>query len=410
MRQTIKEIEVNMAYRWFLRYGMTDKIPHFSTFGKNYVRRFAYSNIFEKIFEQILLEAVKCKFVDASAVFIDATHIKANANKKKVVNEIVKVEAKHYHNELMAEIDKDRELHSKKSLKDKDDDEPPTKNIQKSTTDPECGLFHKGEHKVEFAYTTHTACDKHNFILGVDISSGNVHDSVMFDGLYKNVLAKFPEIEMVAVDSGYKTPWIMKQVFDSGRTPTTPYKRPMTKKGFFKKYEYVYDEYYNCIICPENQVLNYSTTNRDGYREYKSKAYQCENCPSRHKCTENKDFVKVVTRHIWEDYMELAEDVRHSPKGKEIYSLRSQTIERVFADAKEKHFMRYTQLRGKAKLKMQVLLTFAYMNLKKLASWKKKTGLLSPILGYIFEKSLKLSENSTRYWKFVFPIPRLSTV
>jgi hypothetical protein len=90
--------------------------------------------------------------------------------------------------------------------------------------------------------------------------------------------------------------------------------------------------------------------------------------------------------------------------------LRSQTIERVFADAKEKHFMRYTQLRGKAKLKMQVLLTFACMNLKKLASWKKKTGLLSPILGYIFEKSLKLSENSTRYWKFVFPIPRLSTV
>ena len=98
MRQTIKEIDVNMAYRWFLGYGMTDKVPHFSTFGKNYVRRFADSDIFENIFEQILLEAVKCKFVDASAVFIDATHIKANANNKKAVNEVVKVEAKHYHN------------------------------------------------------------------------------------------------------------------------------------------------------------------------------------------------------------------------------------------------------------------------------------------------------------------------
>src|ERR1035437_477423 len=40
MRQTIKEIEVNMAYRWFIGYNMDEDIPHFSTFGKNYARRF----------------------------------------------------------------------------------------------------------------------------------------------------------------------------------------------------------------------------------------------------------------------------------------------------------------------------------------------------------------------------------
>ncbi|EAD9710104.1 transposase, partial [Listeria monocytogenes] len=38
MRQTIKEVETNMAYRWFLGYDFNQKIPHFSTFGKNYVR------------------------------------------------------------------------------------------------------------------------------------------------------------------------------------------------------------------------------------------------------------------------------------------------------------------------------------------------------------------------------------
>jgi len=375
VRQTIKEIEVNMAYRWFLGYGMTEQIPHFTTFGKNYERRFADSDIFEKIFEQILLEAVRCKFVDASAVFIDATHIKANANKKKAVNEAVKAEAKHYHAELMEEINRDREAHGKKPFKDGDDDTPPkTKNTKVSTTDPECGLFHKGEHKVEFAYTTHVACDKHNFILGCDVSAGNVHDSVMFDGLYRNVLAKYPEIEMVALDSGYKTPWIMKQIFDSGRKAATPYRRSMTRVGFFKKYEYVYDEYYDCVLCPENQVLKYGTTNRDGSREYKSDPKICANCPSRHKCTESRNCQKVVTRHVWEEYMELAEDVRHSPKGKDTYALRGQTIERVFADAKEKHFMRYTYYRGLSKLRMQALLTFAAMNLKKLTKWKKVNG------------------------------------
>jgi transposase len=387
MRQTIREIEVNNAYRWFLGYDLMESVPHFSTFGKNYERRFAGSDIFEKIFEKILFEAVNCGFVDASAVFIDATHIKASANNKKYTNEVVRKEAKHYQKELAEEINKDRTEHNKKPIKDKDDDDkdPPTKNIKKSTTDPECGLFHKGEHKVEFAYTAHTACDKHNFVLGVDVSPGNVHDSVMFDGLYKNVITKFPEIEMVGIDIGYKTPWIMKQIFDSNRLPSTPYKRPMTKKGFFKKYEYVYDEYYDCVICPNNQILKYKTTNKDGYREYKSDPNICKNCPNLKQCTESESHQKVVTRHIWEEYMELAEDVRHSPRGKEIYSLRSQTIERVFADAKEKHAMRYTQYRGKARLKMQVLLTFACMNLKKLAKWKRINGFFPSFLRHFFE-------------------------
>lgn len=77
---------------------------------------------------------------------------------------------------------------------------------------------------------------------------------------------------------------------------------------------------------------------------------------------------------MWEDYLELTEDYRHTPAYQEIYKMRSQTIERVFADAKEKHALRHTQLRGLQKVKMQVTLTFACMNLKKLATWKRRKG------------------------------------
>ena len=84
MRRTIQEAEVNIAYRWFLGYGFQDKIPHFSTLGKNYERRFKESNLFEKIFERILIEAIECGFIQANAIFIDATHVKANANKNKI--------------------------------------------------------------------------------------------------------------------------------------------------------------------------------------------------------------------------------------------------------------------------------------------------------------------------------------
>ena len=393
MRQTIKEIEVNMAYRWFLGYDMIQSIPHFSTFGKNYSRRFVGTDIFEQIFERILREAVQCNLVDPSTVFIDATHIKASANKKKAINQQVPVEAKHYHQELMKEINQDRAEHGRKPFKDNDDEPPQTKNIKKSTTDPDCGEFHKGEHQKCFAYTTHVACDPNNFILKAEVSAGNVHDSVMFDGLYNQVKEDFPGIKAVVVDAGYKTPWITKQIFDDQRIAVTPYKRPMTKEGFFKKHEYVYDEYYDCIICPNHQILEYSTTNRDGYREYKSNPKVCASCPMKAQCTESKNGQKVVTRHVWQEYIELAEDIRHTPKGKELYSQRGQTIERVFADAKEKHFMRYTHLRGLAKLKMQVLLTFTCMNMKKLAKWKK----YNPVSPLFFEKLLQMTSLFLKY-------------
>ena len=85
---------------------------------------------------------------------------------------------------------------------------------------------------------------------------------------------------------------------------------------------------------------------------------------------------KTVTRHIWQEYLERAEDIRHSPAGKVTYALRSQTIERVFADAKEKHAMRYTPYRGLAAVTAWVKLKFAAMNLKKLALHKWRLFLL----------------------------------
>lgn len=402
MRQTIKEIEVNMAYRWFLGYDLIQPIPHFSTFGKNYSRRFAGTDIFERIFERILREAVQSNLVDPSTVFIDATHIKASANKKKAIDQQVPIEAKHYHQELLQEINEDRAEHGKKPFKDDDDKPPQTKHIKKSATDPDCGQFHKGEHQKCFAYTAHVACDPNNFILAADVSAGNIHDSVMFDQVYNQVKEDFPNIKAVVVDAGYKTPWICKQVFDDERIPITPYKRPMTKEGFFRKREYVYDEYYDCILCPNNQVLKYSTTNRDGYQEYKSNPKICAGCPMRTQCTQSKNGQKVVIRHIWENYIERAEDVRHTPHGKELYTMRGQTIERVFADAKEKHFMRYTHLRGLAKIKMEVLLTFTCMNMKKLAKWRKES-----LLPTIF---FKMWRHISEIWQTIFIIQNNETV
>lgn len=122
--------------------------------------------------------------------------------------------------------------------------------------------------------------------------------------------------------------------------------------------------------------MKYSTTNRDGYREYKSCGNVCENCSYLSQCTESKNHVKLITRHIWENYMEQCEDVRHTLGMKKLYEQRKETIERIFGTAKENHGFRYTQMYGKARMEMKVGLTYACMNLKKLAKIKEKRGLL----------------------------------
>ena len=374
MRQTIKEIEVNMAYKWFLGLDVTEKVPHFTTFGKNYTRRFKDTDLFEQIFTHILEECIKHRFVNPKEVFVDATHVKACANGKKYTTEVVREEALFYEEQLKKEITDDRVEHGKKPLKDKHDDDDDEngsgtgdiKEEKRSTTDPDSGWFHKGEHKQVFAYSIETACDKNGWILGYTINKGNFHDSRTFKGLYDRLRAF--SIEKLIADAAYKTPAIAKLLIDDNIDPIFPYKRPQTKDGFFKKYEYVYDEYYDCYICPNNKILSYSTTNREGYREYKSCSSDCANCPFLHQCTESKDKVKVVTRHIWENYIEICEDLRHTEGNKDLYDKRKETIERIFGTAKEHHGFRYTQLIGKARMEMKVGLTYACLNLKKLAN------------------------------------------
>ena len=226
MRQTMKEIEVNVAYRWFLGLEMYDPVPHFSTFGKNYTRRFKGTDLFEQIFAKILEDCYKWKFIDPSEVFVDATHVKARANNKKMRKRIATEEALFYEELLKKEIDQDRLDHGKKELKERknnDDDNTPssgsgsrTREIKESTTDPESGWFHKGEHKQVFAYSVETACDKNGWILGYTVSPGNLHDSRTFKGLYDKI--KDIGIDTLIMDAGYKTPAIAKLLIDDDIT------------------------------------------------------------------------------------------------------------------------------------------------------------------------------------------------
>ena len=111
---------------------------------------------------------------------------------------------------------------------------------KESTTDSDSGLFLKGEHEGCFAYSAQTACDRHGFVLDFEVGAGNLHDGQMFHELYKKM--NLSKTQIVAVDAGYKTPGVVREIFLSGKKPEVPYTRPKTKDGSFRKSEYVYQK------------------------------------------------------------------------------------------------------------------------------------------------------------------------
>ena len=104
-----------------------------------------------------------------------------------------------------------------------------------------------------------------------------------------------------------------------------------------------------------------------GYRTYKSNTKFCKSCLLLENCTLSTKYQKIVNRHVWANLMDELEHQCHTALNKEIYKNRKQTIEGIFADSKEKHGMCWTKYRGLEKVVTHTMLTFAAINLKKLA-------------------------------------------
>ena len=117
---------------------------------------------------------------------------------------------------------------------------------------------------------------------------------------------------------------------------------------------------------------------------YRSTPKECRNCPYKFACGANEKGQKMMTTHIWQEYLDIVEHLRKTDKGKDLYSKRKETVERVFADAKEKHAMRYTHHRGLAHVTNWVRLKYAAMNLKKLANWSWNSSCFASILAFFF--------------------------
>ena len=342
-RQLVKEIQVNVAYRWFIGFGLTGKIPNASTFSQNRRRRFTESTSNQEIFDEIVLQAMGKRLLSGRVLYTDSTHMKASANKHKFKKKQIVRATREYMDDLEKALGKDRLAHGKKRLKPKEQ-EPETGEIKQSTT-----------------------CGKHNLITDTFVTAGNVHDSIPYLERLDRQRQRFGfETEAVGLDAGYMTAPICKGLEERAIYGVIGYRRPTHIKGRLYKRDYSYDVEADGY-CPGGQLLMYRTTNREGYREYRSDPLLCRSCPLLGQCTSNAQAVKTVTCHVWEDYREKVDSHRLTKAGKAIYKRRKETVERSFADAKQLHGHRYIRMRGCLRAQEQCLLSAACQSMKKMA-------------------------------------------
>ena len=367
MRKTCDKIKVDAEYRWFLGIPFGQETPHYSTFSQNYIRRFKGTDIFEKIFVNIVEQAIKYNLVKGETFFTDSTHKKANANKNKFHEEIKQVvhERKEW---LEKEINEERVKQGKKEFEFTEKVEE--KKIKVSNTDKESGYYHRDNKEKGFMYLDHRTVDsKANIIVDCYVTKGNIHDSVPFIDRAEYIKSKYGfNIKEWALDSGYDTLDIKKYFDDNNIFGVIAYRSYQQGNTTIRKYKFEYNKKKDCYICPETGVILPYTgrIDRNGYKYYSDKK-NCENCPEIVGCCKSQGY-RIIRRHIKEELNENARNRRLSERGKELYKLRKEKIERSFADSKQNHGYRYAMYKGIEKNQNYTWLICAAQNMKNIVT------------------------------------------
>ena len=368
-RQLVREIEVNVAYRWFLRLKLTDKVFDASTLSQNRRRRYNDASVAQDIFDHVVEQAIAHKLVDGTVLYTDSTHLKANANKGKYdLAQIAKSRAD-YWSDLDRAIDAERKLHGQKPMKEKVR-EPEVKETKVSRTDPDAGYMVREGKPKGFFYLDHRTVDgRLGIVTDTFATPANVHDSIVYLSRLDRQRQRFDfDVKAVGLDAGYATTGIARGLEERDILGVTGYRRPTSPRpGMMRKSAFAYEADADGYRCPQGQLLSYATTDRNGYKHYRSDPDICRMCPLLASCTSNARAERTLTRHVWQESRERTDAHRLTAWGKAIYKRRKETVERSFADAKQLHGHRYARFRSLVRVQTQCLLAAAAQNIKKIA-------------------------------------------
>jgi transposase len=365
-RALCREVQLNLAYRWFCGLGIEDKIPDHSAFCRARNERFRDSDIFRRMFERVVGACIAAGLVGGEGFAVDASFIQADANKHRSIpgaewNKGINPEqARRAVKEYLATLD-DLAYGAASDVTPK----------FVSPSDPAAQWTGALRNAAFFAYADNYLIDvKFGIIMDVEASRAIRQAEV---GASQTMIERTEACfgikpEWLAADTAYGSAsnldWLVNK---QGIAPHVPViDKSKRDDGTFSREDFIYDEVRDVYICPAGKTM--TTTGHvstDHALRYLVSVPECRACPLKAKCCPN-----MPARRIVRDVNEAARDVARALAKTEAFAQSRRDrkkVEMLFAHLKRILRLGRLRLRGPSGAQFEFTLAAIAQNLRRLA-------------------------------------------
>ena len=377
-RKLCEEVELHLAYRWFCRLDLDDKVPDHSTFSVNRHGRFRDSDILRQLFEAVARACMDAGLVKGEGFAVDASVMEADASR--------------YHGKAPDEIDwsaPERQTHAvSEFLAGLDDEDPnadrtPPRVI--SPADPCSAWTAKANKRVQFGYGLNYLIDIENaVIVDVEATPARTYDEVkatktMIERTERRLGLK---PERLLADTAYGTGKFLGWLVGAGITPHIPvWEKAKRDDGTFSRSDFTFDKQKNEYRCPNGKTLRTTGRVHDGRTIlYRASKLDCDLCPLKARCCPNVPWRKVP-RDVNEEARDVARALMNTPEYERSRDERKR-VEMRFAHLKTHHRFERMRLRGLSGARDEFHLAAVVQNLKTLAKHIWQPPLREPTPGF----------------------------
>ena len=387
-RRIVSTSKMRLDIIYFLGYDLEEVLPWHSTLSRT--RKLYGEEVFLDLFKQVLKLCINHGVISGKRQAVDSALIPANAAKQSMVERIVMEDASVFSQELTANSEDEPEVPEKPETPEDDNQSgqgKPDKKSKKalgvnethySPSDPDARLTTKPGKPMRLYYRAQMSVDTaSHYITYIWAFRGNEADNTSLPVMLPQIVANMAEhaipVEEVLADTGYSSGKAIRALIDNGIKGYIPnpgsYKSSREDEGF--TYDADYDRY-TCIMgvhLPFRRI-------ESAYKEptvlkkiYESNISECKNCPFKEICANKRGFKKLIDSADKQLYEYMQRRVE-SPKGKQMKSLRSSTVEPVFGSIINHTGLNRINAKGLKQANKCMLVAAAAYNLKKLLRLK----------------------------------------
>jgi transposase len=385
-RRLCEEVHLNLAYRWFCRLGLEDEIPDHSTFSKNRHGRFRESDAFRHVFESVLRRCMTEGLVGGEGFAIDASVVRADANRARGVPGGEAADWKSDENSSRAV----REYLV--ALEVANPPEVPPKSV--SLTDPAARYTAAPGGPAFYAYSTNYLVDVDaGIIVDVEATPAFRTDEVnatrtMIDRVEERFEMKPNRlIGDMAYGAAELLGWMVK---DKAIEPHVPvWDKTQRKDETLSSSDFDWDEQAGEYRCPQGHALRSQWRAFKNLRThltkadtiiYRSSQSDCATCPMKARCCPNT-LIRKIARSVHESAREVARTIAKTAAYRQSRKDRKK-VEMLFAHLKRIMKLDRLRLRGLSGAHDEFLLAAAAQNLRRMAKWLVPTagkGEMAPV-------------------------------